>query len=254
MRSLQIALLVFISLSLVSYNSDSLAAKGSRSSKSSSHKGKLGRKGKAKADVGDVWARIRQGIRIPRPSPASEGFGELPALTTKKSSGLSSSKTAKKTDALHIADEEMTRLTTIITPKKLPKGESRLSDNLYIKQSDINEKDGSENSADLNAEKRYTPLGRLRFAKKEPSTSATEALSKKLHIIPKDKAPLTKDDFVFKSPSVQRIRTRLGLNPELFKNSVGPNDEALAKNFPKDKKSGASSNPNNTPLSEVVRT
>ena len=250
MRLLQIALIMFVSSSLVVYNGDVLA-KGTKSSKSS-HRGKShGRKAKAKADSGDVWARIRQGIRIPRPSPAADGFGELPALTTKKSSGLSA-KAAKTKDALRIADDEGLRLSTVIMPKKSLKDESRLSEKLYIKQSAINAKDGNENSADLNPEKRYTPLGRLRFAKKEPSASATESLSKKLHIIPKDKAPLTKDDLAFKSPSVQRIRTRLGLHPELFKNGEMPNDESIAKNSSKDKKSGADSN-SKTQQSETIR-
>jgi soluble lytic murein transglycosylase-like protein len=238
MRLLKIALIVFVSSSLVAYNGDVLAGfKGSKSSKSS-HRGKShDRKGKAKADSGDVWARVRAGIRIPRPSPASDGFGELPVLAAKKPFGASAARDVKTMDVLRIADEELARLNTVITPKKLPQGESQLPEKLKIRQVITG---GDKTKTDISHEDRYTPLGRLRFAKKEPSSATAEGLYKKLHFIPKEKTPLAKDDSAFKSPSVQRIRTRLGLHPELFKNGEIPIAEESIENSAKDKKSGSS--------------
>lgn len=245
MRILKFALVILISSSLVAYNSDTFAAsKGAKSSKSSSHRGKSHSrsKGRAKAGSGDVWARIRAGIRIPRPSLATDAFGALPVPTIQKSSG-SASRDVKTTDALRIADDQSARLSTILSPRKILKAESQLPEKLRAGPALNSEKGGNENKLDLTVDEKYTPLGRLKFAKKESSDSATESLSNKLHIIPRQKAASAKekDDNAFKSASIQRIRTRLGLHPELFKNGEVPVDinNKSFNGYKKGKKSGS---------------
>ncbi len=76
MRLLQITLIVLIGLT-VSFNChDSIAASsGTKSSKSGSRQGhkshgrSKGKKAKSKAASGDVWDRIRYGLKIPIPEP-----------------------------------------------------------------------------------------------------------------------------------------------------------------------------------------
>ncbi len=63
----------------------------------------------------------------------------------------------------------------------------------------------------------YTPLGRLKLTSKEPQNSLLRRKLKNTdnNIAQTDSA---KKSGLFKSASVQRIRTRLGLHPELYKN------------------------------------
>jgi soluble lytic murein transglycosylase-like protein len=242
MRLLKIALAFVISSSLVAYDSDSLASSGVKSNGTSSHLGNKshgrskGKKQTAKTDSGDVWARIRQGTRIPRPSLAPSGFDLIPASTNKNLSGSSSSR-IKTTDIISSVDEELARLTTVITPKKRFDAKSQLPEKLRERQLTPLEKGSNENNANLSNKERYTPLGKLRFAKRE--TSMSESLSNKLHIIPKEKAPLINGDSAFKSPSIQRIRTRLGFHPELSKNGGAILSEPATENFATNKKLGS---------------
>ena len=235
MQLLKLTLIVFLCTAFLSFNGDTLAAsKGAKAGKSSQHRGHkaYGRsKGKAKAGAGDVWVRIRQGIRIPRPSPAPESFGVLPAVSLNKSSAFA----AKTTDGLKAADE-LGRLNTVISPNKNPMDEPTLKDKMRVRQFLNAEKSGKSN-IESNTQEKYTPLGKLRFAKKDPSSAGPDDLSKKLHFITKDKPTLTQDDSAFKSASVQRIRTRLGLHPELYKNGKIPFEETKATKTAQGKKS-----------------
>jgi soluble lytic murein transglycosylase-like protein/LysM repeat protein len=211
MRLLQIALIVLVSSSLIVHNSDSVAAAGKHSSKGhKSHGRSKGKRHKADANPGDVWQRIRAGIRIPRPSPEIAGFGQIVAAKNKNLSA-SSSEVTKTTDSTKALGDESNRLTTVITPKKLIGGGSQLPEKLRLRQT-LMPKDSQLSPAD-----NYTRLGRLKLAPKGSSISLNNRLSKKIHLTPDEKLSLEANNGLFKSSSVQRIRTRLGLHPELFK-------------------------------------
>jgi soluble lytic murein transglycosylase-like protein/LysM repeat protein len=211
MRLLQIALIVLVSSSLIVYHNDSVAAAGKHSSKGHKSNGRgKGKRHKADANPGDVWQRIRAGIRIPRPSPEIAGFGQIVAAKNKNLSA-SSSEVTKTTESPKELGTESSRLTSVITPKKLIGDGSQLSEKLRVRQT-LMPKDSQLSPAD-----NYTRLGRLKLAPKGSSISLNNRLSKKIHLTPDEKLSLENNCGLFKSSSVQRIRTRLGLHPELFK-------------------------------------
>ncbi len=246
MRLIKIILIFAISLSLVIVDNDSVAASGDpKSHTKSSHKPSgrsKGKKNMAKTGSGDVWLRIRQGIRIPRPSPVPSGFGEIPAATAKNLAG-SVIGGKKRNDSIHASDGGLTRLTTVIKPKKFPTGEFRLSEQSRVRQVLFpNTGSVGNDKTDSSPEAKYTPLGRIRFAKKEAPTVLTERSPQGLNILTKEKSLSISDNSLFKSPSVQRIRTRLGLHPELFKDGHTPIIESITKNSATDKKSSPKTN------------
>ena len=207
MRLLKIALIVFISSSLLAYYSDPVvAATSSKSSKNSSHHGQKahgrskGKKRASKTGPSDVWERIRLGLRIPRPSPAADTVVSKNKNVSLASSG-SMAETIKTTGTIPSSKDESSKVTTDIAALKLVRGESQLPEKLRVRQVLMPSKSSSDKLL-MGSEEKYTRLGRLKFGAKKPST---------------DKLSSGKNDHLFKSPSVQRIRTRLGLHPELFK-------------------------------------
>ncbi|WP_411727928.1 transglycosylase SLT domain-containing protein [Methyloglobulus sp.] len=226
MRLLQIVLIVFISLSIVVNYCDSAAAStGAKASKNNSHRGhkshgrSKGKKHTArKTDSSDVWERIRLGLKIQRLAPALTGSGQSFATKYQHLSG-----SIGITGSIRIHNDGLSRLTTGIAPKKLLRGESRLPQKLRARQALMSKKEVQSNTGLRPADK-YTRLRRLKRGPKVPSTSLAYRLSHKAHITPNEKLSLAKGDGYFKSSSVQRIRTRLGLHPELFKR----NDVAVA--------------------------
>lgn len=233
MRLLQITLIALVSSAfMVNYVDLATAATAGKPSKNSSHQGhkshgrSKGKKHTANANPGDVWERIRLGLRIPRPAPASAEFGQILALTS-KSPSAASPEAITTTHTIRTHNDELARLTTVIAPKKLIRGESQLPEKLRTRHTIILQKTGQAD--------RYTQLGRLKLGPKESSISLTERLSGKSHLT--GKLLPTKGDSLFNS-SVQRIRTRLGLHPELFKEGV------VAENSPTDKKTGPVSKTN----------
>lgn len=235
MRLLQIALTVFISLSIVVNYCDSAAAStGTKASKNNSHRHhkshgrSKGKKHTArKTDSGDVWERIRLGLRIPRPSPVSAEFVQTIVSTSKNPS---SSESIKTKGAIRTHNGELARLTTVISPKK----ESRLLEKYRGRQM-LMPKKGDQNKMGLSPGERYTQLGRLKLAPKGPSVLLAGRLANQVGIAPNGNSSSAKSDSLFKPSSVQRIRTRLGLHPKLFKHGD------IAETSSTDKKSSSSS-------------
>ncbi len=226
MRLLQIVLIVLVSSSLIVHHNDAVAAAtGKHTPKGhKSHGRSKGKKHAGNANPGDVWQRIRLGIRIPRPGPEAAGFAEIVALKN-KSLPISSSEATKTTGSVKTLGDESTRLTTVIAPKKLLGGESQLSEKLRIRQTLTPQKASQLGSGD-----NYTRLGRLKLGAKESSISLNNRLSKKIHLTPSEKLALEKSNGLFKSPTMQRVRTRLGLHPELFKDGEVAETSAPDKN------------------------
>ncbi|MEQ1740133.1 MAG: transglycosylase SLT domain-containing protein, partial [Methyloglobulus sp.] len=218
MRLLQITLIVLIGFTISFNYHDSVAA--SKASKSSSHQGhkshgrSKGKKSVSKKGSGDVWERIRLGLRIPRPSPASPLFEQI--ASAKHLNMSATPESIKPTGVMGGADSQSTRLTTVITPSKLFKGESQLPEKFRTRHILIPQS-GSQSKTGIIPRDKYTPLGRLKLGAKESSTLFKGRLANKVDATSNEKSGSVKSDNLFKSPSVQRIRTRLGLHPELFK-------------------------------------
>lgn len=228
MRLLQITLLVLVSSSLIVHYDESVAASvGKHSSRHKSHGRSKGKTHKADANPGDVWQRIRAGIRIPRPGPGIAGFGQIVAAKNKNLS-TSSSESITTTGIIRTHNDGSERLTTVIAPNKLLRGQSQLPEKLRARQVLILQKE-SQAKTGLGSADKYTRLGRLRFGSQEPSASLAARFNK-AHAISNPQLYSAKGDGLFKSSSVQRIRTRLGLHPELFKDGDVAETSVLDKN------------------------
>jgi soluble lytic murein transglycosylase-like protein len=238
MRLFQITLIIFISLSIVVEYSDSAAAStGAKASKNNPHRGhkphvrSKGKKHTARqTGAGDVWERIRLGLRIPRPAPASAGYGQI-MLSAGKSPSAVTFESIKTMAAIRGNINESARLTTVIGPKKLIRGESQLLEKYRARQMFLPKK-GIQNKMGLSPEQRYTRLRRLKLTPKKSSSLLTGGSANKAGMNPNGHPSSAEGDGLFKSPSVQRIRTRLGLHPELF------NRGDSAENFSTDKRTG----------------
>ncbi len=197
MRSSLISLVIFVSLSLVtSYSVPVATAAGSKSSKSAVHRGAKShsRKGKKlSANSGNVWERIRLGLRIPRPSPSSAGFDHISIPLKPTVLAIQTSEPVKEAAAVPM-NGRTSRLTTVISPQKQ-----------LLKKSPLIEK--------------YTGLGKKLFATNGQHTILTKKSSGSLYNHPTQQ-PLVKSNELFRSPSIQRVRTKLGLHPELFKQDI----------------------------------
>ncbi len=235
MRLLQIILIAFISLTISVNYSDSVAATATKASKSSSHSGKKshGRsKGRrsAKIGAGNVWDRIRLGIRIPRPAPVSAEYSQMLAANAKNLSAPSPEST-KTTGISHNAKDEIGRLNTVIAPNKLHKGELQLVEKLRARHL-LSPQNNSQNKTDLRAPNRYTQLGRSKFGVKEPTSTEAERY-KNIHSASTSNKGKALSQL--KSPSLQRIRTRLGLQPGLDNSDDNPGSETAGQNISPEK-------------------
>jgi soluble lytic murein transglycosylase-like protein len=251
MRLLQIALIGLIGSSFVAHYSDSVAAskvdKSSKNSSQRSHKSNdhsNGKKHATKTNSGDVWERIRLGLRIPRPAPESAGSDQI--LTSSiRSTPTSSSESVKTTGTTHANNDELARLTTVIALKRLLRGESQLPEKLRLRQELIPHKGGGQNKIDLSPADKYTQLGRSKLGPKGSSASLTRRLLNKSHITPDEKLAWAKGDSLFNSSAVQRIRTRLGLHPELFKGGGVALGDTVGEDSAPDKKTGSANKTKN---------
>jgi soluble lytic murein transglycosylase-like protein len=230
MRLLHIALALFISLSVVGIYGVSVASGAEtkvskigahRSHKAHSRKGK-----KTAAKSGDVWERIRHGLRIPRPSPVSAGFDPIPIPTT-------------LIPTTHVNVPEPIRKTNVIVGHKASKNSSE-------RLTTVNPSQQKPLKDNLPLTGRYTRLGRSLFEPKDPALLNTKL--SRIHIKSKDHLS-PKQESLFKSSSVQRIRTRLGLHPELFKHD----DTALAKTTGENQASNKNSGSNGIQQQLAVR-
>lgn len=197
------------------YGSDflvvSASAKSLKSSASKSVKS-IGRKGKQKnskaSGPGDVWERIRNGIRIPVPNPAA-GLEDIVVSRVPLTPDLTST-TGEASQAVSPGR----RLTSIITPKKSDQvAESQLIEKLRTKHV-LNPYKKSSPEQDANPQDRYTKLGRMKLGNKDKTSPLYEKLIKKQAVSDQDKSAYARSDSLFKS-STGRIRTRLGLNGDI---------------------------------------
>jgi soluble lytic murein transglycosylase-like protein len=229
MHLLRIILLAGLSLILVvNYSDPAIASGSSKSSKASSHhrshKAHGRKKAASKAGTGDVWERIRSGLRIPRPSPVSAGFDPI-KISLVNNSSIISTQITKTNVSLHENASGAARMTTVITPKKMSQSESNTPEKLRMRQTLMPHKSAYPKSTS-NPEERYTKLGRLKLGQKKSTNDSAASIT---------------SSNLFKSQSMQRVRTRLGLHPELFKHG------GVTENLSSDKKNRqAKHNPINT--------
>ncbi len=205
MRLSRIILSLLISASLVVSYQDTFAAKTRKS----------GRKAGKAIGPGDVWERVRHGLSIPTLGAAYHGIDAIAAASTPRNRLASMPQDAKTAPVIDSAGgDDSSRLTTVIAPKKLFKGESQLPEKLRPKQqeafmskiSGLYKKDISQN--------RYTELGRKRLGQKLLNPTG-EGVQKNEAVGAQYGAKLSK------SPIIERVRTRLNFHPELAKHNVG---------------------------------
>ncbi len=204
-RLFEVGVLLIVSLSLLVGNYDALAAKNH----------KVSRKGKRQVGAGDVWERVRQGLKISTLGSTYEGIEAMGTVSHTASPRKPLTSSATEVAELSIpnnATGEKPRLLTVISPKKLIVGESQLLAKLRSKQT-ISPYNSKLFKKDLEPSEKYTVLGRLRLAPKNtlaPLGREANDQSSTDNVSEKQDKPL-------KSPLVQRIRTRLGFHPELAK-------------------------------------
>ena len=194
------------------YAKTAKSSSGSKSVKNKNRKSKL--KTSKQVGVGDVWERIRNGIRISVPNPVA-GLEDI-----------NIPKTAITSAETKTINSPTGRLTTVIAPKKSVPAESQLSEKLRVKHVLNPYKNGSP-EPDAVPEDRYTKLGRLKLGNKEKNSILNEKLRKKQLISYQEKSENAKSDSLFKF-STGRIRTRLGLTGDIktgvAQNSKEPSD------------------------------
>ncbi|CAG7857355.1 partial membrane-bound lytic murein transglycosylase D, partial [biofilm metagenome] len=199
--------------------------------KSGKHRTKShGRKNK-KVAVENLWDRLSNGLRIPIYGPSPYGSQQLAVLPNKPALPGDASSTAKSRNAA--TNEKTSRISSVIIPKKSVNGELPISDTSRIRHVLGSNKKANELTEQNPAKDHYTALGRLKLAPKEPKDSRLKRLYKN-----KGNSELSANSAsgsVFKSDTIQRYRTRLGLHPELYKNGRA-NDDLAAGDSPKSHK------------------
>ena len=205
LKILQIALVLILSAGICVNYSDVLAAKIVKSAK----------KSKRQTGAGDVWQRVRQGLRIPVFGPTYAGVDALlnaasaPIAIRAKTSSETNNPEGNST-ALPPNATGGKRLTTVIARKAGNPEEPQLADKLRSRHV-ISPKNSHLFKSDATPEERYTVLGRAKLAPKS-------------YLIAKKPAAQTEANAtaaaIGKSPLIERIRTRLNFHPELTKKIV----------------------------------
>ncbi len=210
MRLLQIFMITVICGSIAVHHGE-VAAAGKHKTKT------FVRKAKKNTGPGNVWDRVRSGLRIPIPGPSP--YGDEPLAILSGPSAQTGSGAPNKPDNSASTSNKTGRKSSVIIPKKLASGESRGGQLLAPHKKDQVEIASSDVVKD-----RYTALGRQILSPKELKNQQLKQLYKHPDAQTNGQPDNQKESPVFKSSAVQRIRTRLGLHPELFKNK--PEDSA----------------------------
>jgi soluble lytic murein transglycosylase-like protein len=219
MRFLKILVLLFTVASVMSSFDAGIITPAE--AKSGKHRTKShGRKSK-KVAVENVWDRLCNGLRIPIYGPSPYGSQQLAVLPNKSASPSEAGSMANSKSSS--TKDKTGRISSVIIPKKSANGEPSTSDTSRIKHVFSNKK-ASGLTAEDHAKDHYTALGRLKLAPKEPKDPKLKRLYKNKGS--SEISANTASDSVFKSGTIQRYRTRLGLHPELYKN--GPAKDGLA--------------------------
>ncbi len=220
MRFLKLSVLVLVALTVAAKFDCAIIT--TAEAKIGKHRTKAqGRKGK-KAGFEDVWDRLTYGLRIPIPGPSPYGsqvLAELPAIAVAPANITTVPKTA---------NDKGKRLSSVIIPKKSGQSESPGIGSSRVRHKLTTDKDGAEPGATDNVKDHYTTLGRLKLGPKEAKNPKLRQLYKNGGIeggFANDPAAI-KDSGLFKSPTVQRMRTRLGLRPEPGKSLDSTNGQA----------------------------
>ena len=230
MRLLRIALIVTISSGFVSNSYSVTASAGSKTQSKSSHKAQRHSKGKKNiaksSNPGNVWERIQHGLRIPHPSLASFNFEKIQASTSTNPI-ISKSQPRKISGNTDTQDEFSDVSTSSDSLSKATKDEAQIPQKFRIRH--VLSPQTNQLKLEANPDKKYTKLGRALFTPKEPSLEHKP-----------DNILSVSNGLEFRSKSVQRIRTQLGLHPELFKHR----DISVAEKNDKNTESGKKTNPN----------
>lgn len=205
MRYLKILLLLFVIVSVASTGDVPII--NHAEAKVGKHRTKShGRKSK-KTGVENVWERLSNGLRIPVFGPSPYGSQQLAVLPAKTALSPQISTTTKPGSG---SATEKGRVSSVIIPKKSMPGDVPEDNKSRIRHI----LGGNKKATELTeAKDHYTALGRMKLAPKEPKESKLRRLFNK-----GDQEGATGEGKIFKSATIQRYRSRLGMHPELFKN------------------------------------
>ncbi|MBK8816551.1 MAG: transglycosylase SLT domain-containing protein [Methylococcaceae bacterium] len=237
MRLTKLTLIVFIFTtisihfpSIVISNADAKVHKSRTSGKSKKHT-------KQSANPGNVWERIRSGIRIPVPNPAAGIETIVASPVARTNSSVLSSVRINSNSANR--NETAEQITTGSNNGNASKSELKISEKLRVRQVLMPHK-SEANLSSPDSEAKYTKLGRLLLGSKKSESQLTSRLTKNVSLSEAEKLATAKSDSLFKS-SVGRIRTRLGLHPDLSK--IVSTKEDATDNTSQNSKSGLSNKP-----------
>lgn len=215
MRIIKLILIVF-AFSVVSVHYPNAMIGSAEAKTHKAHSGGKNKKRLSKSvNPGNVWERIRAGIRIPIPSPAAGLENITVAMSNpKNSTPVTSSQVISSLDS-PVQEAAPERVATRI---KLPNSDANFSEKPRVRQVLMPHKSDAAVSKESDLASKYTAKGRLLLGAKS-DVQLTDQLTKKVPLSPAEKQANAKTDLEFKS-SLGRIRTRLGLHPDLTKNSA----------------------------------
>lgn len=224
MRLTKLILIIFI-FSAISVHYPTLVvgsaeAKGHKSAKT----GKGKKQTTKSVNPGNVWERIRSGIRIPVPNPAA-GIEDIVASSHIGSISIPSIRINPSANGSTQNGVTDGRVATVINKIKISKFDSKLSEQLRIRHVLMPHENGGDPSG-TDPDSKYTKLGRLLLGSKKLENQLTGQLTKKAPLSEAEKLASEKSDSMFKS-SLGRIRTRLGLHHDLSKN-LDTNEKSIS--------------------------
>ncbi len=212
MRSLKLIVLVLVTLTVAAkFDCGIIAVAEAKSGKHRANAHGLGKK----AGFDNVWDRLTYGLRIPIPGPSPYGDQVLAVLPD--SAAVPANITTAKAGT-SAANDNGKRLSSVIIPKK--SGGQPTNDSSRVRHKLMPTKNGDETLATDAVKDHYTALGRLKLGPKELKNPKLKKLYKNGDVVGgfPNEAETVKGGGLFKSPMLQRMRTRLGLQPELSNN------------------------------------
>lgn len=215
MRIIKLILIVFVFSAVSVHYSNAMVSTAEAKTRKAHSGGKNKKRSSKSVNPGNVWERIRSGIRIPIPNPAA-GLENITVTTPNPNNSIPIS----SPQALSSPDSPAQEATPerVSTRIKLPKIDSNLSEKLRVRQVLMPHRSNGVASTEADSGSKYTAKGRMLFGPKS-DVQLTDQLTKKVPLSPAEKQANAKTDLQFKS-SLGRIRTRLGLHSDLTKNSA----------------------------------
>ena len=167
-----IVLVIIVGSAMMSVYSRPAAASSSHKMSKTSHKSK--KNIPKSTSPGNVWERIRMGIRIPKPKPLPEGFGQIQPITNHNITGALANTSKTTVNKMGLEDDLANQFVQPSSDRQRPvEDKSKVIEKFRIRHI-ISPKKSAQVALEPKPEERYTKLGRTLFAPKEMSKSGPE--------------------------------------------------------------------------------